>query len=79
MYDVPSRGDVAKVIVTREVVTDDVDPDPDPARGRGQEEEVGLRRPSVGRSSMRVSGCAWEHELARVTLPMPRAVASTQR
>jgi ATP-dependent Clp protease ATP-binding subunit ClpX len=26
MYDVPSRGDVAKVIVTREVVTDDVAP-----------------------------------------------------
>jgi ATP-dependent Clp protease ATP-binding subunit ClpX len=26
MYDVPSRGDVAKVIVTREVVEDDVAP-----------------------------------------------------
>ena len=26
MYDVPSRGDVAKVIVTRETVEDDVAP-----------------------------------------------------
>ena len=26
MYDVPSRGDVAKVIVTGEVVTDEVAP-----------------------------------------------------
>ena len=26
MYDVPSRGDVAKVIVTREVVEDEVAP-----------------------------------------------------
>jgi ATP-dependent Clp protease ATP-binding subunit ClpX len=26
MYDVPSRGDVAKVVVTKEVVTDDVAP-----------------------------------------------------
>jgi ATP-dependent Clp protease ATP-binding subunit ClpX len=26
MYDVPSRGDIAKVIVTREVVEDDVAP-----------------------------------------------------
>jgi ATP-dependent Clp protease ATP-binding subunit ClpX len=25
-YDVPSRGDVAKVVVTREVVLDDVAP-----------------------------------------------------
>ncbi len=27
MYDVPSRGDIAKVVVTREVVTDDVAPE----------------------------------------------------
>jgi len=26
MYDVPSRGDIAKVIVTREVVADEVAP-----------------------------------------------------
>lgn len=26
MYDVPSRGDVAKVIVTKEVVMDEVEP-----------------------------------------------------
>ena len=26
MYDVPSRGDVAKVIVTEDVVTEDVAP-----------------------------------------------------
>jgi ATP-dependent Clp protease ATP-binding subunit ClpX len=26
MYDVPSRGDIAKVIVTAEVVNDDVAP-----------------------------------------------------
>ncbi len=26
MYDVPSRGDVEKVVVTREVVDDDVAP-----------------------------------------------------
>ena len=42
MYDVPSRGDVGKAIVTREVVTDDVAPDPHPARVRGEEEEVGV-------------------------------------
>ena len=27
MYDVPSRGDVAKVVVTREIVVDDVAPE----------------------------------------------------
>ena len=42
MYDVPSRGDVAKVVVTGEVVDDDVAPDADPARDRGREEEVRL-------------------------------------
>jgi ATP-dependent Clp protease ATP-binding subunit ClpX len=26
MYDVPSRGDISKVVVTREVVDDDVAP-----------------------------------------------------
>ena len=42
MYDVPSRGDVAKVIVTREVVMRRRAPDAGPARVRGEEEEVGL-------------------------------------
>ena len=42
MYDVPSRGDVAKVIVTREVVDRRRRPDAGPARVRGEEEEVGV-------------------------------------
>ena len=44
MYDVPSRDDVGKVIVTGEVVTDDVAPTLVPARVRGEEEEVRLRQ-----------------------------------
>ena len=41
MYDVPSRGDVAKVVVTSEVVERRRHPDAGPARGQA-EEEVGL-------------------------------------
>ena len=36
MYDVPSRGDVAKVIVTREVVEDDVAPTLIPREAEGR-------------------------------------------
>ena len=32
MYDVPSRDDVARVVITGEVVLDNVLPDPRPAR-----------------------------------------------
>ncbi len=46
MYDVPSRGDVAKVIITDEVVLGEAAPDAGPPRARGQEEEVGLRAES---------------------------------
>ena len=44
MYDVPSREDIGKVVVTGEVVSDNVNPTLVPARGRAQEEEVGLGR-----------------------------------
>ena len=47
MYDVPSRGDIAKVVVTGEVVDRRRHPDAGPARGRGEEEEVRLTPRSV--------------------------------
>jgi ATP-dependent Clp protease ATP-binding subunit ClpX len=39
MYDVPSRGDVAKVIVTREVVEDDVAPTLIPREAEGRKKK----------------------------------------
>ena len=45
MYDVPSRGDVAKVIVDRRDRARRRAADPGPARDRGQEEEVRLTPP----------------------------------
>ena len=49
MYDVPSREDIAKVVVNAEVVKRQRQPDPGAARARGEEEEVGLTcRPPCG-------------------------------
>ena len=44
MYDVPSRGDIAKVVVTGEVVNDDVAPTLVPREAEAEEEEVRLTR-----------------------------------
>ena len=44
MYDVPSRGDVAKVIVTREVVTDDVAPTLVPRESEAKKKKTRLSR-----------------------------------
>ena len=72
MYDVPSRGDIGKVIVTDEVVNDGVAPTLVPARVRGQEEEVRLRHgASVGPRRRRSSKRATGRGRDRVSSPSP--------
>ena len=60
MYDLPSRGDVSKCVVTREVVLEHVSADPRPARRRHPAaprapREVGLAS-TAARRSRRLAG-----------------------